>query len=96
MKKFPVLLSIPHGGTQRPPELDDLLSITDADLFDDSDPFVIEIYDLGEKVEDVVKTNIARAFVDLNRSLQDLPPENPDKKLYVLSKANIQKRTRTR
>lgn len=78
MKKFPVLLSIPHGGTQRPPELDDLLSITDADLFDDSDPFVIEIYDLGEKVEDVVKTNIARAFVDLNRSLQDLPPENPD------------------
>ncbi len=78
MKKFPVLLSIPHGGTQRPPELDSRLAITDKDLFDDSDPFVIEIYDLGEKVEGVVKTNIARAFVDLNRSLEDLPPQNPD------------------
>jgi len=78
LTKLPVLLSIPHGGTQRPPELDGHLSITDKDLFDDSDPFVIEIYDLGEKVEGVVKSNIARAFVDLNRSLQDLPPQNPD------------------
>ena len=78
MTKLPVLLSIPHGGTQRPPELDSHLSITDKDLFDDSDPFVIEIYDLGTKVERVIKTNIARAFVDLNRSLQDLPPQNPD------------------
>ncbi|MEJ2260582.1 MAG: N-formylglutamate amidohydrolase [Nitrosopumilaceae archaeon] len=78
MNKLPVLLSIPHGGTQKPPELDSHLAITDKDLFDDSDPFVIEIYDLGEKVEGVVKTNIARAFVDLNRSLEDLPPQNPD------------------
>ena len=78
MKKLPVLLSIPHGGTQRPPELDSHLSITDKDLFDDSDPFVIEIFDLGNKVEGVVKSNVARAFVDLNRSLQDLPPQNPD------------------
>ena len=78
MIKLPVLLSIPHGGTQRPPELDAHVSITERDLFDDSDPFVIEIYDLGQKVEGVVKTNIARAFVDLNRSKEDLPPQNPD------------------
>jgi len=78
LTKLPVLLSIPHGGKQKPPELDSHLCITDKDLFDDSDPFVIEIYDLGEKVEGVVKSNIARAFVDLNRSLQDLPPQNPD------------------
>lgn len=54
------------------------MCITDKDLFDDSDPFVNEIYDLGENVEFVIKTNVARAFVDLNRSLQDLPPQNPD------------------
>ncbi|MDH3834769.1 MAG: N-formylglutamate amidohydrolase [Nitrosopumilus sp.] len=78
MSKLPILLSIPHGGTQRPPELDGHLCITEEDLFDDSDPFVIEIYDLGDKVQRVIKTNIARAFVDLNRSLQDLPPQNPD------------------
>lgn len=72
------MLSIPHGGTQKPEELDGCLSITDKDLFDDSDSFVIELYDLGDAVERVIKTNIARAFVDLNRSLQDMPPYNPD------------------
>ena len=78
MTKLPVLLSIPHGGTRKPSELDGHLSITAKDLFDDSDPFVIELYDLGDKVERVIKTDIARPFVDLNRSLQDMPPNNPD------------------
>ena len=78
MTKLPILLSIPHGGTRRPAELDGHLSITNKDLFDDSDPFVVELYDLGDKVQRVIKTNIARAFVDLNRSLQDMPPNNPD------------------
>ncbi|WP_297443547.1 N-formylglutamate amidohydrolase [Nitrosopumilus sp.] len=75
---LPVLLSIPHGGTKKPPELEGHLSITNRDLFDDSDPFVIELYDLGDKVQRVIKTDIARAFVDLNRSLEDMPPDNPD------------------
>ena len=78
MNKLPVLLSIPHGGTKRPSELDGHLCITERDKFDDSDPFVVEIYDLGDRVQRVIKTDIARAFVDLNRSLQDLPPNNPD------------------
>ena len=78
MTKFPVLLSIPHGGTLKPPELEGHLSITDRDLFDDSDPFVVELYDLGDKVQRVIKSDIARAFVDLNRSIQDMPPDNPD------------------
>jgi len=78
LSTLPVLLSIPHGGTKRPVELDGHLCITNKDLFDDSDPFVVELYDLGDKVQRVIKTDIARAFVDLNRSLQDLPPINPD------------------
>ena len=78
MSKLPVLLSIPHGGTRKPEELEGHLSITNKDLFDDSDPFVTELYDLGDKVKRVIKTDIARAFVDLNRSLQDMPPQNPD------------------
>ncbi|MCV0431815.1 MAG: N-formylglutamate amidohydrolase [Nitrosopumilus sp.] len=78
MIMLPVLLSIPHGGTKKPPELEGHLSITNRDLFDDSDPFVIELYDLGDKVQRVIKTDIARAFVDLNRSLEDMPPDNPD------------------
>ena len=78
MNQLPILLSIPHGGTRRPEELNGHLCITNDDLFDDSDPFVIELYDLGNLVKRVIKTDIARAFVDLNRSLQDLPPNNPD------------------
>ncbi|MCH9658253.1 N-formylglutamate amidohydrolase [archaeon] len=78
MNKLPILLSIPHGGTRKPAELEGHISITNKDLFDDSDPFVMELYDVGDKVERVIKTDIARAFVDLNRSLQDMPPDNPD------------------
>lgn len=78
MTKLPILLSIPHGGTKKPTELNGHLCITERDQFDDSDPFVVEIYDIGDKVKQVIKTDIARAFVDLNRSLQDLPPKNPD------------------
>ena len=75
---LPVLLSIPHGGVRQPEELRGSVRITDRDLFDDSDPFVIQIYDLGGKVRHVVKTDVARAFVDMNRSLQDMPPHKPD------------------
>ena len=72
------MLSIPHGGLKRPSELENHLCITEKDLFDDIDPFVQEIYDLKDAVECVVKADIARTFVDLNRSIQDLPPKNLD------------------
>lgn len=61
-----------------PDELEENSCISGRDLFDDSDAYVNEIYDLGDRVARVVKTDIARAFVDLNRSLQDMPPRNPD------------------
>lgn len=75
---LPVLLSIPHGGVQTPPELTRCLNITKRDLFNDSDPFSKQIYDLGDKVQNVIKADVARTFVDLNRSMRDLPPQNPD------------------
>lgn len=78
MKHFPVLISIPHGGTATPPELSGGLVLTARDLFDDSDAFTREIYDIGESAFKVVKADIARAFVDLNRASNDLPPTNPD------------------
>ncbi len=78
MNRLPILLSIPHGGRIKPAELLGRTCITDRDLFDDSDPFVVEIYELRGIVERVIKTDIARTFVDLNRSPKDLPPANPD------------------
>jgi formiminoglutamase len=75
---LPVLLSIPHGGTQVPEEVRDRVCITPRDLFDDSDACTADIYDLGSEVRCVVKSDIARAFVDLNRAPDDRPPENAD------------------
>ncbi len=75
---LPILLSIPHGGSQVPEELRQRVCITGADLFDDSDAFTVDIYDLGVDVASVVKADIARAFVDLNRAPVDLPPHHPD------------------
>lgn len=78
MKKLPILISIPHGGYKIPDEINNRISIKESDLFDDSDPYTIEIYNLGDKVSEVITTDIARAFVDLNRSPDDRPPKNTD------------------
>lgn len=78
MKPLPVLLSIPHGGSRIPEELKDRLCIEPADLFDDSDACTQEIFDLGKKVVSIVETDIARAFVDVNRAPSDRPPANPN------------------
>lgn len=78
VSQIPFLISIPHGGTQIPVEIQDRVIITPKDLFDDSDSFTNEIYDVGERVRKVIKTNIARAFVDLSRSFHQMPPEFPD------------------
>ena len=78
MKTIPVFISIPHGGTAVPGELKDRVCIGREDLFDDMDPFTREIYDIGDRATAVISANIARAFVDLNRAEDDLPPQNPD------------------
>jgi formiminoglutamase len=77
-KKIPVLISIPHGGTDTPHELNNRVSISRKDLFDDMDPFTREIFNLKPWVHELIETDIARAFVDLNRAMDDLPPKNPD------------------
>jgi formiminoglutamase len=78
MARLPFLLSIPHGGRKIPQEVKDRVSLSPVDLFDDGDAYTREIYDLGDRVAEVISTNIARAFVDLNRAPDDLPPGNTD------------------
>lgn len=78
MTPFPVLLSIPHGGTSVPVEVQGRVCLDQHGIHDDIDPFVREIYDLGERVVEVISTDIARTFVDLNRAPDDVPPDNPD------------------
>ncbi len=78
MNKFPVLISIPHGGARIPEEINGKICLSPKDLFDDGDAFTREIYGINENVLALVETDIARAVVDLNRETNDLPPENPD------------------
>jgi len=75
---LPILISVPHGGTQTPPEVRDAACITPEALFDDSDACTREIYDLTNEVAHIERADIARAFVDLNRAPDDRPPANPD------------------
>jgi formiminoglutamase len=75
---LPLVLSIPHGGTSQPPEVAGRVVATAAEVFDDSDAFTREIYDLGERVAHVEAAPMARAFLDPNRAPDDRPPGNPD------------------
>ena len=78
MERLPILLSIPHGGTKIPEELKDRIVLSKEDMFDDGDAFTRDIFNLKHRVTQVVTADVARAFVDLNRDPNDLPPKNPD------------------
>lgn len=75
---LPLLISIPHGGFRIPEELEGRVSLQPEDMLDDSDAYTLDIYDLRANVSGFVSTEIARAFVDLNREVSDRPPQNPD------------------
>lgn len=75
---LPFVISVPHGGFEIPPEVADRVIITPADLFDDADACTRDIYDVTSEVVHTERADVARAFVDLNRPPDDLPPANPD------------------
>ena len=75
---YPILISIPHSGDTVPPEVADMVSITERDIFYDGDAFTREIYDFGKRLEAVIETSITRAIVDVNRDSCDRAPANPD------------------
>jgi len=78
MNELPLLISIPHGGSLVPPEVAARIDIETIDIFEDSDGYTTEIYGIEGHVRHVIKADVARAFVDLNRAEDDLPPANPD------------------
>lgn len=78
LHKLPFFISIPHGGKLIPEDLQNDIMLSPFDILEDSDAFTHEIYDMGEHAKYVFKADIARAIVDLNRPVDQFPPEFPD------------------
>jgi N-formylglutamate deformylase len=77
-QKLPILISVPHGGDEIPPELAGRVALTKKEIFEDGDALTRQIYSLKHEVLAYLDTPIARAFVDLNRSPDMRPPQFPD------------------
>ena len=68
--KLPFLVSVPHAGLHVPREIQDICLLTPEEIYDDSDGGAAEIYfELEKYVEAFISSNVARAIVDLNRTV---------------------------
>ncbi|MFW5740019.1 MAG: N-formylglutamate amidohydrolase [Myxococcota bacterium] len=70
--RLPLLVSVPHGGTAVPSELQGRHLLTHAQIVADGDVGASTIYAIGDQVASFVTASIARAFVDLNRAPDDV------------------------
>jgi formiminoglutamase len=68
---LPLIVSIPHGGLEVPSEVADLQMLNADQVRVDGDEGAAEIYALEGSVRHVLRTSVARAFVDLNRPPND-------------------------
>ncbi|MCR4289741.1 MAG: N-formylglutamate amidohydrolase [Candidatus Scalindua sp.] len=71
MNKLPLLISVPHAGLTIPPEVEPFNLLTSDQIIADGDEGAREIYAIKEPVNEFVTTDIARAFVDMNRKEND-------------------------
>lgn len=69
--KLPLVVSVPHGGLEIPPEVRDLCLLTPDQVRRDGDEGAAEIYRLQDMVEHHVAAAVARAVVDVNRAPDD-------------------------
>jgi len=72
VNKLPLLISVPHAGLSIPPEVGLSNLLTPDQIIADGDEGSREIYAIEELVNKFVTTDIARAFVDVNRKENDL------------------------
>jgi formiminoglutamase len=70
--KLPIIISVPHAGLAIPPEVETYNILTQEEIICDGDECASEIYAIEQYVQAYVTTEIARAFVDVNRPVNDL------------------------
>ena len=68
---LPLLISVPHAGLKVPVEVKDDNLLTPEQIIKDGDEGAQAIYAIGNEVEAFVTTDIARAYLDMNRSHDD-------------------------
>jgi N-formylglutamate deformylase len=76
--QYPFLISIPHGGTEIPPEVADRFALNPREIAYYSDPATRTLYHFGSAAGAVIDTPVSRMVVDLNRPPLPLPPHDPD------------------
>jgi formiminoglutamase len=69
--KLPLLISVPHAGLRIPPEVEPYCSLSVDEIIRDGDEQAAAIYDIRQRVEAFLTTDVARAVVDLNRAEGD-------------------------
>ncbi len=77
-KRYPFLVSIPHGGTEVPDLVRPLLLLDDEELRYYCDPKTRVIFGFEDRVAAFIDTPVSRMVIDLNRPPLPLPPRDPD------------------
>ena len=76
--QLPVLVSVPHGGTLVPREVEERVVLDLPALAYYSDPVSQRIYDMEDMVQAFMVSGVSRVIIDLNRPPYHLPPRYPD------------------
>lgn len=84
-RKLPIVVSVPHGGLIIPKELATKFLLTEEEVLLDCDTWERELYNFENDVEEYIDTDISRLVIDMNRAKNDLPPENHDGVVKILS-----------
>jgi len=77
-KRYPFLISVPHGGTEVPEAVRPRLLLGDDELRYYCDPATRVIFGYRDRVAAYIDTSISRMVVDLNRPPLPLPLRDPD------------------
>nr|WP_246208653.1 N-formylglutamate amidohydrolase [Anaerotalea alkaliphila] len=75
---MPLLVSVPHGGLEVPPELKPFCRLDLPEILRDGDTWSDRLYGFPERVLAHHRFPVARAVLDVNRAEDDRPPANPD------------------
>lgn len=77
-RPLPIIISVPHGGTEVPQELKAECRLSIKEILKDNDTWARDLFSLKSQVAFFLDSSVARAVIDMNRDPKDRPPLNPD------------------